>query len=59
MIGYRCEEFFGEGRRDAASVMAYKTFVLENTDILDYLIKSDLIGETMKELLFVYKILLF
>lgn len=33
MTGYRCEEFFGEGRRDAASVMAYETFVLENTDI--------------------------
>ena len=58
MTGYRCEEFFGEGRRDAASVMAYETFVLENTDILDYLIKSDLIGETMKELLFVYKTLM-
>ena len=37
MTGYRCEEFFGEGRRDAASVMAHETFVLENTDILDYL----------------------
>ena len=58
MTDYRCEEFFGEGRRDAASVMAYETFVLENTDILDYLIKSDLIGETMKELLFVYKTLM-
>ena len=58
MTGYRCEEFFGEDRRDAASVMAHETFVLENTDILDYLIKSDLIGETMKELLFVYKTLM-
>lgn len=54
MTGYRCEEFFGKGRRDAASVMAHETFVLEDTDILDYLIKSNLIGETMKELLLVY-----
>lgn len=58
MTGYRCEELFGEGRRDAASVMAHEIFVLEDTDILDYLIKSDLIGETMKELLFVYKTLM-
>lgn len=28
MTGYRCEEFFGESRRDAASVMAHETFVL-------------------------------
>ena len=59
MTGYRCEELFGEGRRDATFVMAHETFVMEDTDILDYLIKSNLIGETMKELLFVYKILLF
>ncbi len=54
MSGYRCEEFYGEGYRDAASVMAYEVFVLNNTDVLDYLIKSKLIGEWMKELLLVY-----
>ena len=35
-IGYRTETFFGEGYRNAASVMAHKTFVLDNTDILSY-----------------------
>lgn len=58
MTGYRCEEFFGEGYRDAASVMAYEVFVLNNTDVLDYLIKSKLIGEWMKELLLVYATLM-
>ena len=58
MSGYRCEEFFGEGYRDAASVMAYEVFVLNNTDVLDYLIKSKLIGEWMKELLLVYSTLM-
>ena len=37
MIGYRTEELFGEGDRDAASVMAHETFYLSNTDILDTL----------------------
>ena len=37
MIGYRTEELFGEGYRDAASVMAHETFYLSNTDILDTL----------------------
>lgn len=37
MIGYRTEELFGEGYRDAASVMAHETFYLLNTDILDTL----------------------
>ena len=32
MIGYRTEELFGEGYRDAASVMAHETFYLSNTD---------------------------
>lgn len=58
MSGYRCEKFFGEGYRDAASVMAYEVFVLNNTDVLDYLIKSKLIGEWMKELLLVYATLM-
>ena len=58
MTGYRCEEFFGEGYRDAASVMAYEVFVLNNTDVLDYLIKSKLISEWMKELLLVYATLM-
>lgn len=53
-IGYRTETFFGEGYRNAASVMAHKTFVLDNTDILSYLIDSDLIDQGTKDYLQVY-----
>lgn len=58
LTGYRYENFLGEGYRDAASVMAHETFVLDNTDILEHLIKSDLIGESMKKLLYVYATLM-
>ena len=30
--GYRCEDFFGEGYRDAASVLGHETFVLDNVN---------------------------
>lgn len=53
-IGYRTEAFFEEGYRNAASVMAHETFVLDNTDILSYLIDSDLIGQGTKDYLQVY-----
>ena len=53
-IGYRTEAFFGERYRNAASVMAHETFVLDNTDILSYLIDSDLIGQGTKDYLQVY-----
>lgn len=56
--GFRCEEFFGEGYRDAASVMAHETFVLDNTNILDYLIQSDIISNSTKEYLRVYTTLM-
>ena len=53
-IGYRTESFFGEGYRNAASVMAHETFVLDNTDTLSYLIGSDLVGQGTKNYLQVY-----
>ena len=37
MIRYRTESFSGMGYRQAAAVMAFETFCLGNTDILDYL----------------------
>lgn len=40
MIKYRSEELYGEGYRDAAAVMAYEVFVLQNTDILETLSKG-------------------
>lgn len=52
--GYRCEDFFGEGYRDAASVLGHETFVLDNTDILDSLINSELISKDMKSYLLEY-----
>jgi hypothetical protein len=36
MIGYRCEEAFGDGVTDLIKVMAYETFELGNSDILEY-----------------------
>lgn len=53
-IGYRTEAFFGERYRNAASVMAHETFVLDNTDILNYLISSNLVGQGTKDYLQVY-----
>lgn len=40
MIKYRSEELYGEGYRDAAAVMAYEVFVMQNTDILETLSKG-------------------
>jgi len=37
MIRYRTESFSGEGERNAASIMAFETKELGNTDILEYL----------------------
>ena len=37
MIGYRSEQLYGEGYRDAAPVMAHEVFELQNTDVLDTL----------------------
>ena len=34
---YRCDYIFGDGYRNAAEVMSYEVFTLENTDILDTL----------------------
>ena len=56
--GYRCEDFFGEGYRDAASVLGHETFVLDNTDILDSLINSKLISRSMKSYLLEYATLM-
>lgn len=39
-IGFRTEQLYGEGYRDAASVMAHETFELSNTCILDTLSKT-------------------
>lgn len=43
-IGFRSEEVFGEGYRDAASVMAHEVFELGNSDILETLTSSFLKG---------------
>lgn len=52
--GYRTEQLFGEGYRNAAKVMAHETFQLENTDILDFLsdgiLKGTPIGRKMKRI---------
>lgn len=40
MIGFRTEEFAGEGYRDAAAVMAHETFTMQNSDIPEYLAKT-------------------
>ena len=37
MLGYRTEQLYGEGYRDAAAIMAHEVFELTNTDILDTL----------------------
>lgn len=37
MVQYRTESFSGMNYRNAAAVMAFETFCLGNTDILDYL----------------------
>ena len=54
MIGYRTEELYGEGYRDAASVMAHETFELENDDILETLsttiLKGTEIGEKLAKI---------
>ena len=39
-IGFRSEEVFGDGYRDAASVMAHEVFELGNSDILETLTSS-------------------
>ena len=53
-LGYRTEQLYGEGYRDAASVMAHETFELGNTDILDTLsltlFHETLYGEKLKHL---------
>ena len=49
MIGYRTEELYGEGYRDAASVMAHETFELENDDIPENLSTTILKGTKMGE----------
>ena len=36
-IGFRSEDVFGEGYRDAPSVMAHEVFELKNPDIIDTL----------------------
>lgn len=41
---FRTEYFSGSGVRDAAEVMAYETFELGNTDILEYLCSHQLKG---------------
>ena len=52
MIGYRTEQLYGEGFRDAASVMAHEVFELQNTDILDTLsetiLKNNRWGEELR-----------
>lgn len=53
-IKYRTEDLYGEGFREAASVMAFETFELNNTDILDTLSKTILkdteIGKQLKKM---------
>lgn len=43
-FGYRSELLFGQGYTEAAPVMAYETFVLDNTDILLHLGEGILAG---------------
>ena len=43
-VGYRSESVYGEGSRDAKSVIAHEIFELGNTDILRYLSKNLLRG---------------
>lgn len=53
-LGFRTEQLFGEGYRDAAKVMAHEVFELENTDILDTLsttiLKKSFTGDTLRTL---------
>ena len=49
MMGYRSEQPFGEGYRDAASVMAHEVFNLENRDIIDTLCDGILSKSSIKD----------
>lgn len=48
-IGYRTESFAGSGIRDAVQVIAYETFELGNTDILEYILEHHLTSTTLKK----------
>lgn len=48
-IGYRTEDLYGEGYRDAAAVMAHETFELENDDIPETLSTTILKGTEIGE----------
>lgn len=49
MVKYRTERLWGEGYRLASEVMAYETFGLGNTDILDTLMDGILKDSYIKE----------
>ncbi len=53
-VGYRSDDIFGDGYRDAVDVMAHEIFELQNADILDTLADSVLkdmdIAENLKHL---------
>lgn len=46
---YRTEAFSGTGERDAVKVMAFETFELENTDILEYLAENVLCNHPLAQ----------
>ena len=46
MIRYRTESAYGSYVRDAVEIMAYETFELNNSDILDYLLNHGLIKDS-------------
>lgn len=48
MIGFRSEQFSGEGYRDAVAVMAHETFTMQNSDIPEYLAQT-LLSDTVWE----------
>lgn len=47
-LGFRTESFSSSGERNAVQVIAYETFVLENSDILEYLLEHYLTTEALR-----------
>lgn len=47
-LGFRTESFSSSGARDAVHVIAYETFVLGNSDILEYLLENYLTTEHLR-----------
>lgn len=47
-LGFRTESFSASGARNAVHVIAYETFVLGNSDILEYLLENYLTTESLR-----------